>query len=448
MSNSSSRRPNRKRGRPKRRAPQTEDAVITIERLGAQGDGIGVHAGKPVYAPGLLPGEEARVRLTGRRGDGRMAEVVEITTPAATRATPPCPHAESCGGCTVQHMADDAYVEWKEGLLDQALSARALQPETCLPMRRITEGRRRLRFAAIGRAGGVVFGFNARASNQIIQIERCMAAADPLADLPKTLRPTLNALLLPGEAADVEAWVSRAGLAVLLIRERPLDLDERQAVAAFAEAQDIARFAWMAADGGFAESVAERRPPVLRIGAATVAPPPGAFFQPTAAGEQAMADFAAKHVAGAERLMDLYCGWGAFALRLGGEGVHVAAYEGDAAMISALQRAVGQAGLGGFITGAVRDLARRPLMGDELEGLDAIILDPPRAGASSQIAAITAQGVKNGPDRIVYLSCNPAALARDGRVLVDAGFRFVTAEPIDQFRWTPHLEVATYFERS
>jgi 23S rRNA (uracil1939-C5)-methyltransferase len=157
-----------------------------------------------------------------------------------------------------------------------------------------------------------------------------------------------------------------------------------------------------------------------------------------------MADFAAKHLAGALNIADLYSGWGPFALRLGGEGVHVAAYEGAPAMISALNHAAGQAGLGGFVKGHVRDLARRPLLTDELKGFEAVLLDPPRSGAAHQTAAIAA----GGPGRIVYLSCNPFALARDGRVLMDAGYRFRIAQPIDQFRWTPHLEVATLFDRT
>ena len=112
-------------------------------------------------------------------------------------------------------------------------------------------------------------------------------------------------------------------------------------------------------------------------------------------------------------------------------------------MIAALNQAAGQGGLGGFVKGHVRDLARRPLRADELKPFDAVLLDPPRSGAAHQVESLAA----GGPDRIVYLSCNPAALARDGRALVDAGYRFRITQPIDQFRWTPHVEVAALFER-
>lgn len=443
MSNTSSRRRSRKPGRPKRRAPAPVEATITVHKLGAQGDGLASHNGAPVYAPGLLPGEEARVLLGNKKGDGRIAEVLEVLTPALERADPPCAYADVCGGCSVQHMADAAYLAWKEGLLDQALASRGLEPEMRLPFLRISEGRRKLRFAAIGRAGGVILGFNARASRQIVPIDRCIAAVPELTDLPTALRPLMNMLLESGEAGDVEAWASPTGLDLLLIRARPLDLKEREAVAAFADKQDLARFAWVAEDGDITESVAARRTPMIKLGRVRAAPAPGAFLQPTSEGEQAMADFAVKHLAGATNIADLYSGWGPFALRLGGDGVHVAAYEGAAAMIAALNQAAGQAGLGGFVKGEVRDLARRPLRSDELKAFDAVLLDPPRSGAAHQIEALAA----GGPARVVYLSCNPAALARDARTLMDAGYKFRVAQPIDQFRWTPHLEVATLFER-
>ena len=443
MSNTSSRRRSRKPGRPKRRALAPIDANITVERLGALGDGIGAHNGAPFYASGLLPGEDVRVRLGEKKGDGRIAEVLEVLLPAPERVTPPCAYADQCGGCAVQHMAEGAYLSWKEGLVDQALGSRSLEPETRLPLIRIGEGRRRLRFAAIGRAGGAILGFNAHASRQIVPIDKCIAAVPDLAELPVALRPLLDRLLQSGESGDVEAWASPTGLDLLLVRSRPLDLTERQAIADFADAQNIARFAWVAEDGDISESVAARRTPVITMGRVRAAPPPGAFLQPTSEGEQAMADFASEHLQGAKHIADLYTGWGPFALRLGGHGVHVAAYEGAPAMIAALNQAAGQAGLGGFVKGHVRDLARRPLRMDELEPYDALLLNPPRSGAAHQVESLAT----GGPDRIVYLSCNPAALARDGRVLVDAGYRFRIAQPIDQFRWTPHLEVATLFYR-
>lgn len=439
MSSSSSRR----RKGPRRPQPKPVEAEIVIDRLGGGGDGVGTWQDQPVYAPGLLPGERAAVRLTGRRGDGRSAEPRELLEPSPDRVEPPCAFAGVCGGCAVQHLADAAYVAWKEDLFDRALRARGVTAERRLPMLRIEEGRRRLRFAARGLADGPVIGFNVKAGKHIVDIDKCIAAAPEIKDSPTRLRPLLMCLLGAGEGMDVEVRTSVAGLDFLLVRARPLDLAEREAVAAFAEAEGIARVAWRADDRSAPEVVAERAQPALDFGGVAATPAPGGFVQPTGGGEAAMAAFAAEKLAGAQRVADLYAGAGAFALRLA-DPAHVEAFEGDAAAVEALNRARAGAGLGGFVDGHVRDLARRPLLAAELAPYDGLILDPPRSGAATQAAMLA----EAGPDRVVYLSCAPAAFARDARTLIDGGYRLVEVMPIDQFRWTPHLEAAAYFERT
>lgn len=440
MSNSSSRRRNPKRRKPA--GPPEVSAEILIDGLGAAGDGVGIWRDAPVYVAGLLPGERAVVRVAGRRGDGRVAQLETLLEAAPERTAPPCPHAATCGGCVLQHMADAPYAAWKDSLLDRTLSARGLTPETRLPLRRVAAGRRRIRLAAIGRSGGVALGFNGKASRQIIDLDHCLAAASGLADAPGRLRPLAAKLLRQGEAADFDVRVAETGLDLLIVRERPFDLPERELLGAFANAENIARISGTDADDNPPEIIAERAAPTLDLGRMHVTPPPGAFLQPTADGEALMADYIAERLAGANRIADLYAGWGAFALRLANP-AHVQAFEGNAAMIQALNRARSTADLGGFVDGHVRDLARRPLLPPDLKGFDALVLDPPRNGAQAQAAQLATAG----PPRIVYLSCNPASFARDAAMLVAGGYRFMEAMPIDQFRWTPHLEVAAYFER-
>lgn len=441
MSNSSSRRRSGRRGKAKSQ-PAPVEAEIVVDRLGAAGDGVAEWRGAPVYAPGLLPGERATVRLTGKRGDGRVAEITELLDASPDRIEPPCAFAGVCGGCAVQHFREDAYLAWKEDLFDRALGSRSITAARRLPMLAIDEGRRRVRFAARGLAAGPVVGFNGKSSARIIDIDRCVAADPSIQDAPTRMRLLLAALLEPGEAMDVEVRVSERGSDYLLVRTRPFDLPERQAIAEFAQAEAAARVAWRPDDRDAPEIVAERKAPALDIGRMRLAPPPGAFLQPTATGEAAMATFAAERLTGAARIADLYAGWGAFALRLA-DPAHVAAFEGDAAAVDCLNRARAANGLGGFVDGHVRDLARRPLFGDELAAFDAVVLDPPRSGAAAQAEALAAAG----PNKIVYLSCNPNAFARDARTLLDGGYRLVDVMPIDQFRWTPHLEAAAYFER-
>lgn len=439
MSSSSSRR---RKGR-RRPQPKPVEAEIVVERLGGGGDGVGTWRDQPIYAPGLLPGERASVRLTGRRGDGRLAEPRELLEASPDRIEPPCAFAGVCGGCVVQHLAEPAYVAWKEDLFDRALRARGVVAERRLPMLRVEEGRRRVRFAARGLADGQVIGFNVKAGAHIVDIDKCIAAAPKIADAPARLRPLLAQLLDVGEAMDIEVRTSEVGLDFLLVRNRPLDLSEREVIAAFAEAEEAARVAWRADDRSAPEVVAERAQPALDFGGVAATPAPGGFIQPTAGGEAAMAGFAASKLVDARRIADLYAGVGAFALRLA-DPAHVDAFEGEAAAVGALNRARAAAGLGGFVNGHVRDLARRPLLAAELAPYDGLILDPPRSGAATQ-AATLADG---GPGRVVYLSCAPAAFARDARTLIDGGYRLVEVMPIDQFRWTPHLEAAAYFERT
>ncbi|MEK9923600.1 MAG: hypothetical protein VW521_12090 [Rhodospirillales bacterium] len=436
MSNSWSQR--RKRKRP----PVPVEVDIKIDRLGSGGDGISDHLGKPVYAPGLLPGEKALVRLTNNRGDGRIAEIITRHSNSLDRITPICLHAESCGGCSVQHLSSSAYLDWKEDLLTKALSLKGLVVEQRHPIIQIEDGRRRLRFAAIGTSTGAVLGFNSKASRKIVGIEHCHVAIPELTDIAPHLRPLLNKLLGTGEAADLEVRNSVSGLDVLLVRARELNYQERVDISSWMSDFDGARFAWLPIDNEIPEIIIERRPPSLDINGMSVTPPPGAFLQPTAAGEAFMAKFVAARLEGASHVADLFSGWGAFALRIAGS-MHVQAYEGSELMISSLNQAAGAAGLRGYVTGFTRDLERQPLLENELSQFDAIVLDPPRAGAFKQSQLLAA----GGPNRIVYLSCSPIALARDAQVLVNGGYHFREAQPIDQFRWTPHLEVACLFER-
>jgi 23S rRNA (uracil1939-C5)-methyltransferase len=436
MSNSWSRR-----RKPKRAASPVEVDIV-IRRLGASGDGIAEYSGKPVYVSGLLPGEEATVRLTGPRGDGRIAETLARHSDSADRVTPECKYADECGGCSVQHLTPRAYLAWKEGLLARALASKGLTPERLEPMVEIKDGRRRLRFAAIGRSAGPVLGFNMKASKQIVGIDYCIAAEPALSETISNSHALLSKILSAGETADLEVRTSLNGLDFLLVRARPLEYQERVDIAAWMSAIDAARFAWLPKDNEVPEVIIERRAPALSVAGISVTPSPGAFLQPTAAGEEFMAEFVLKHLRGARRVADLYSGWGAFALRLA-KSMHVEAFEGSETMISSLNLAAGAAGLGGHLMGFTRDLERQPLQSDELGRFDGIVLDPPRAGALKQVQSL----VTGGPKRIAYLSCNPAALARDGKILVDGGYRFVEAQPIDQFRWTSHLEVACLFER-
>jgi 23S rRNA (uracil1939-C5)-methyltransferase len=203
-----------------------------------------------------------------------------------------------------------------------------------------------------------------------------------------------------------------------------------------AESFDLARVCW---DG---EPVAMRRAPWLPMGKARVVPPPGAFLQATAEGEAALVAAVGQIVGDAARVLDLFAGCGTFALPLA-ERAQVVAVEGEAAMLAALGLAArGVPGLRPVRTVA-RDLFRRPLLPVELAAADAVVIDPPRAGAEAQARELAASRVA----RIAAVSCNPASFARDARILIAGGYRLEWVQPIDQFLWTGHVELVAAFTR-
>ena len=404
---------------------------ITIERLGARGDGIGHdEKGKPVFVPFALPGERVAITQSGERG-----ALTAVLSPSADRVEPVCPHFGECGGCTLQHMADGAYADWKRGLLVTALDHAGLSAEVSPLARTGTGQRRRAAFTFSKRKKLVTLGFNARATHRIVDLQQCPLLMPALTTLLGPLRTLLAGLA--AEGGDVLLTATEGGVDVRLDIAGKLDLPLRERLAAFAEAQDLARLTWGAED-----TVARRRPPQVRFGDVAVEVPPGGFLQPTHEGEDAIARLIAEGVGDAAPVLDLYAGCGSFSLRLaaGNRAVHAA--EGDKAASAALAAAANKAGLS-RVSVETRDLARRPFLDAELKRFGAVVFDPPRAGAITQAEQLAKSRVK----RIVAVSCNPATLSRDLAVLVQAGFRLETVTPIDQFPWSSHLEAVAVLGR-
>jgi 23S rRNA (uracil1939-C5)-methyltransferase len=415
-------------------------AELVIEQIGARGDGIARLDGEAVFVPGTVAGDRVLARIEGKRGDGLGAALVEVLVPGESRVAPPCPHYGRCGGCTLQHVSDGAYEEWKRGLLLAALHRARLTAEV-EPLIRVPPGsRRRATFAFTRRMGQVLAGFNARASHQVVDIGHCLLLEPPLPLLLPGLRALLAALA-PESGGDIAVTLTETGLDVLIEAEARLDLFERERLATFAEAADLARLSWRRPDSGPPEPIARRRAPLVRFGGVAVEPPPGAFLQPTRGGELAIAEKVAAAVGDAAPVADLFAGCGAFALPLAAAGLAVHAVDGEEAPVRAMDAAARRAGLS--VGTEVRDLARRPLLADELKRFKAVVFDPPRAGAAAQAEQIAAAG----PPLVVAVSCNPATLARDLRILVDGGYRLESVAPIDQFPFAAHLEAVAVLRR-
>jgi 23S rRNA (uracil1939-C5)-methyltransferase len=436
---------------------ETLDLAITA--LGARGDGIATVGGTRIIVPGALPGEQVRARLERPRRGGRSkaegpprTRVIEIIDASPDRVAPACPHFGACGGCATQHLAPEPALAWKRGLIADALTRRGLAGEAVRPVTAIEPGaRRRADFTAIRRRDDLLLGFNAAARRQVIDIVECPVLLPEIVALLAPLRAFLHDLLAPSERAEAVVNATETGLDLMLVTAAKLGAAGRARLAGFAEAQDLARIARRHPEAGTPETVAERRAPMAPFGGFPVRLPPGAFLQASAAGEAALVASVIGAVGEAARVADLHCGCGSFSFPLAVHapglnlraGPKVHAVDGNEAAIEAVAAAAKAAGLS-QITSERRDLERRPLRFDELARFDAVVFDPPRAGAKAQAQALAESRVPV----IAAVSCNPASFARDAAILADGGYALDWVQPVDQFPWTPHIELAARFHRT
>lgn len=399
-----------------------------ITKLGHLGDGI---AAGPVYAPGALPGEV----VTGTREGDRLTDI-RILAPSPDRVAPPCRHFKACGGCRVQHLSDEAVAAWKTGIVKTALAAHGLEADF-LPMAVSPPNtRRRATLAARRTKKGAMVGFHGRQSGTIAEIPECRLLHPGL--MPAL--PAAEALAIAGASRKtplrVTATLSGAGLDMTVADGKPLDGPLRQELARITAAHDLARLSW----GD--ETVTMQRPPEQDFGGISVTPPPGAFLQATAEGEATLRDDVLRAVRGAARVVDLFAGCGTFALPAARH-ARVHAAEADPGMIAALDRGWRHATGLKQVTAERRDLFRSPLTAAELGAFDAAIIDPPRAGAPAQVAELARAGLPV----IAHVSCNPTTFARDAATLVAHGYALGPLRIVDQFRWSPHVELVAEFRR-
>ncbi len=416
---------------------------VDIAEIGARGDGVArLPDGSRLYVPATAPGDRVRVRVTGGRDSPPTARVVALLAPGPDRAEPPCRHFGACGGCAFQHISTAAALAWKTARIRSELSRRDLPADRLLPAVAVPPGRRRRAdLKAVRRQGDLVLGFNARASHRVIDLAECPMLRPEIVRVLPALRETLLSLFAPGESARVAVALVEGGVDLLLETAASLGAAGRERLAAFAEAADLARLSIRHPRASGAEPLAERRPARVLCGGVAVAIPPGAFQQAAAEGEAALVDFVREGVGGARRVADLFAGCGAFALPLAGAGAAVHAVEGDGAAARALDAAARGAGL--RVAVERRDLFRRPLAPAELAAFEAVVFDPPRAGARAQAAAIAEARVAT----VVAVSCNPATFARDAAILTAAGYRLDRVLPVDQFPWSTHVEIAAVLRR-
>jgi 23S rRNA (uracil1939-C5)-methyltransferase len=426
--------------RARRQTPAAPDAApldLTIEEIGAHGDGVAHLEGDAVFVPYTLPGDRVIARRVSPTHALPQSWRERKVLPHASR----CPHFGSCGGCTLQHLDDDAYAAWKRRQLEIALGRRGFADIEIAPLVRAhPQERRRADFGAARTGESLAIGFHAYRSGALVDMLDCAVLDPALVTLLPALREHLRGLLADRQSAGLLVTRTESGLDLLIDRVPPLDRVQREAIAAFATTHDIARAAWRRASET-PEILVQRRIPHVRFGDVAVDIPPGAFLQATASGEGAIVAAVRAGVAGARRIADLFAGCGTLTFPLAAQ-ARVHAVEGARDLATALSAAANRS-RATRITVETRDLNRRPLLADELNAFDAVVFDPPRDGAAVQAAEIARSQV----EKVVGVSCNPATFARDTRILADAGFKLVRVTPIDQFLWSPHLEAVGVFER-
>ena len=405
--------------------------TVTIERLGHRGDGMARSPQGPIHVPFALAGERVVIERHGKRG-----RIVDILQESKARQAPVCHHFGTCGGCALQHMQDRAYLDWKRQRVADALALRNIECAIDPVVRLDKARRRRAVFSAAWKGGRMVVGFHARLSHELIAICECpvlhpeiVAALGGLAEI---------ASVIAARRGELRIAITRTGggLDVGISAARPISGAVAARLAALSRRQRLAR---LCVNG---EPVATLHPPLIDIGGIAVMPPSGGFLQASAESEAALAELVIGAVGDSRHVADLFCGIGTFSLRLARKAA-IHAVDADEPALAALRQ--GWRGVPGLkpVTTERRDLLHRPVPSGELARFDAVLFDPPRAGAAAQSRELAASRL----DRVIALSCNPDSFARDAAILIGSGFRLVRVTPVDQFLHSPHVELFADFVR-
>lgn len=405
---------------------------LIIETLGSQGDGTSTLDGAEIFAAFTAPGERVSGDLVGDR-----LENVKILDPSPIRVKAPCSHFKTCGGCATQHISGDFLADWKQSIVATALKRQGIEATFRPTQTSPANSRRRAVFTGRRTKTGAMLGFHARSSEQLVMIEHCsLIHADILAGFDG-LKALVKLATTRKGTVRLSVSTSLGGLDVDLTDAKPMDTTTLQEVVKITHDHGFARVFWNG------DIVLERQPAQQDFGGGLVTPPNGAFLQATAEGEAALLRAINEIVGKSKSVVDLFAGCGTFSIPLA-KNAEVLAVESSKPMLDALDKGWRQAiGLKRLKT-LTRDLFRNPLQPDELKAFDAIVMDPPRAGAKEQARQIADCKVKT----LAFVSCNPATFARDARTLIDGGYTLEWVQVVDQFLWSSHCELVAKFTRS
>jgi 23S rRNA (uracil1939-C5)-methyltransferase len=405
---------------------------VTIKRLGAKADGIAETESGPIFVPKVLPGETVTIER-----DGSHARLISVDAPSPERETPFCPYFDECGGCATQHMTHDFYQAWKQDILAHTLRQARIEAPIDPLVDAHGEGRRRVTLHVRFPDRAMHVGYMAARSHKIIEIAFCPITEPGLREqAPVIARAIGEHLKAARKPLDIQITNTQTGFDVDVRGHGPLKDQDRLSLIDLAAQLDLSRLSI------HGDVIVERRPPAISMGRASVVPPAGSFLQATRLGEDTLAACVTQACERAKRVADLFAGSGPFSLRLA-EKAEVHAVEFDKGSMTALDKAFRATPGLRRITTEARDLFRRPLLTPELNAFDAVVLDPPRAGAEAQVKQLALSKVP----LVVSVSCDPATFARDAAILMGGGYRLERVIPVDQFKHSPHLEVVGILRR-
>lgn len=472
-------KPNDRRER--RLARNTPEIELQIERIGSRGDGVGnarytvdyETKDRAVFVPASLVGEVVRVRPTTLNAQGLTAELIELIRPSAHRTSPACDvfgNGNGCGGCSFQHVDEAGYRALKDeqftGVLERAGIDRhsgLIRPPIWTPM----AGRRRARLSYRRTAEALVIGFAGRGSHFIYELTSCGVLTPALKALIGRLKDWAEPCFSPGATGQMAVNMLAGGADILVRPDQQMTPDEITRLSERAAAAGLARLSVRTNETAAPLLLMEAGSCHLHqdktVGGACLQPPPGSFLQASAQGETALVKTVLEAVFGPDEgpgeqadapdvnVVDFYCGAGTFSLALLARGVKLAGYEADKAALDGLVAAARNAGFGNRVSAHQRDLAAAPVRAEELEEADILLLDPPRQGASAQVAELARLAERRQADarlptpvilpKIIMVSCNPHTAVRDIAVLTAAGWAVSFIQMVDQFVRTAHSEL-------
>ncbi|GGD78276.1 class I SAM-dependent RNA methyltransferase [Croceicoccus mobilis] len=397
--------------------------MSTIIRIAAKGDGV-TEDGR--FAPLTAPGDTLAA-------DGAV-------TPGPHHAQPACRHFPACGGCQLQQLDEESWRDFVTQRVANAAEGQGLEPGALEPAELSPPAsRRRVTLHAEARGKSVRIGFRAGRSHDIVDMAECPVMAPELFARVGPLKRLLAATKRKKLSADIQMTLCDQGVDCNIKGYTPDGLAETEGLIAFAQENGLAR---LTLDDGYGpETHWEPDPVTVTLSGVPVGLPPGSFLQPTLEGEAALVGAAREWLAGAKTAADLFSGLGTFAFALAQDGGKVLAVEAARDAFMSCKAAAGISRRELFAMH--RDLFRNPLQAEELNRFQAVLLDPPRAGAKEQVARLAESTVP----RICYISCNPSSWAKDAAMLVAAGYRLEKLRPVGQFRWSTHVELASLFVR-